>query len=148
MYSAVDAIDRDIIHHLEANGRITNAELAARIGLSPTPTLRRVKNLEREGIIAGYRAVIDPDAIGRNFRAMVWVDLVQSTRNAIVAFETTVRAIDEVTECNRLFGEPDYLLNVTVADADAYERLYTSTLATLPGIRRAVSQIIMKRVKP
>lgn len=126
---------------------MTNSELAARIGLSPTPTLRRVKALEEAGVIGGYRAVINAEAIERGFRALVHVELVASTVDAITEFENAVAQIDEITDGYRLFGEPDYLLHVAVRDAERYEQLYTTRLAALPGIRRAVSQIIMKPVK-
>jgi Lrp/AsnC family leucine-responsive transcriptional regulator len=120
---------------------------AKTVASSPTPTLRRLKSLEAGGVIAGYRAVIDAEAVGRGFRVLVRVDLEHSTTDAIAAFEDAVCAIDEVTDCYRLFGEPDYLLHVAVKDAETYEQVYITRLAALPGIRRAVSQIIMKPVR-
>lgn len=126
---------------------MSTAELARRIRLSPTPTLRRVKGLEAAGVITGYHAHVDLVAVDRGFQVLVWVDLVASTTDYIATFEEAVADIDEVTEAHRLFGEPDYLLKVAVRDADAYEHLYTTTLSALPGIRRALSQITMKTVK-
>jgi DNA-binding Lrp family transcriptional regulator len=143
----MDHLDHEILTHLQRDARITNAELAKRIRLSPTPTLRRVRALESAGIITGYHARLDPAKVGRGFRVLVWVDLVSSTTDFITAFEEAVARIDDVLEAHRLFGEPDYLLQVAVRDADAYERLYTEVLSALPGIRRAVSQIAMKTVK-
>lgn len=143
----MDAIDAQILMRLQVDGRISNTDLAKAVRLSPTPTLRRVRNLEDAGVITGYHARLDPAKVDRGFRALVWVDLLKSTRDAIDDFEEAVVEVPEVLEAHRLFGEPDYLLQVAVRDADAYERLYTSRLSILPGIRRAVSQITMKTVK-
>lgn len=126
---------------------MSNAELARRIQLSPTPTLRRVTALEDAGVITGYHAHVDLDAVQRGFQVLVWVDLQASTTDYIRAFEDAVQEIDDVLEADRLFGTPDYLLKVAVRDAAAYEALYTTTLSALPGITRAVSQIAMKPVK-
>lgn len=143
----MDRLDREIVTHLQRDGRLSNAELARRIRLSPTPTLRRVKALEAAGVITGYHAHVDLDAVDRGFQVLVWVDLVASTTDYIEAFEEAVVHIDDVMEAHRLFGEPDYLLKVAVRDATAYEHLYTTTLSALPGIRRALSQITMKTIK-
>lgn len=143
----MDRLNREILTHLQAEGRLTNAELARRIRLSPTPTLRRVSGLEETGVITGYHASLDLDRIGRGFQVLVWVDLQASTTDFIEAFEDAVQDLDDVLEAHRLFGTPDYLLRVAVRDALAYEALYTTKLAALPGIVRAVSQIAMKTVK-
>jgi len=143
----MDDIDRAIVAELERDARVSNVDLADRVGLTPSPTLRRVRALEETGVITGYHARIDPEHVGLGFRVLVWVDLVKSTSDAIEAFEVAVLGIDEVAQAHRLYGEPDYLLQVAVRDADAYERLYTTRLAALPGIQRAVSQIAMKTVK-
>ena len=132
----MDEIDRNILRYLQENGRMSNLELARAIGLSPTPTLRRVRALERSGAIRGYRAIIDPAAVQRSFQVLVWVDLVQGTREIIEAFERALLEIPDVVEAQRLFGEPDYLLRVAVRDSDEYERLYTNRLAALPGDHR------------
>jgi Lrp/AsnC family leucine-responsive transcriptional regulator len=143
----MDEIDRDILRYLQENGRMTNLELARAIGLSPTPTLRRVRALERSGAIRGYRAIIDPEAVQRSFQVLVWVDLVQGTREMIEAFERALLDIPDVVEAQRLFGEPDYLLRVAVRDSEDYERLYTNRLAALPGVSKARSQIGMKTIR-
>jgi DNA-binding Lrp family transcriptional regulator len=143
----MDAIDRDILRHLQDDGRMSNLDLARSVGLSPTPTLRRVRELERQGAIRGYRAIVDPAAVDRSFQVLVWVDLVQGTRATIEAFESGLLDIPDVIEAQRLFGEPDYLLRVAVRDADEYERLYTNRLAALPGVRKARSQIGMKTIR-
>ena len=143
----MDEIDRDILRQLQQDGRMSNLELARAIGLSPTPTLRRVRRLESSGAIRGYRAVVDPTAIERSFQVLVWVDLVQGTREIIETFEQALLDIPDVVEAQRLFGEPDYLLRVAVRDSDAYEHLYTNRLAALPGVSKARSQIGMKVIR-
>ncbi len=126
---------------------MSNLDLARAIKLSPTPTLRRVRELERRGAIRGYRAIVDPEAVQRSFQVLVWIDLVQGTREVIEAFERALLDIPDVVEAQRLFGEPDYLLRVAVRDSDEYERLYTTRLAAMPGVLKARSQIAMKTIK-
>ena len=126
---------------------MSNLDLARAIKLSPTPTLRRVRELERRGAIRGYRAIVDPEAVQRSFQVLVWVDLVQGTREIIEAFERALLDIPDVVEAQRLFGEPDYLVRVAVRDSDEYERLYTTRLAAMPGVLKARSQIAMKTIK-
>jgi Lrp/AsnC family transcriptional regulator, leucine-responsive regulatory protein len=144
----MDEVDRDILRHLQEDGRMSNVELARAIGLSPTPTLRRVRELERNGAIRGYRAIINPEAVQRAFQVLVWVDLVQGTREVIEDFERALHDIPDVVEAQRLFGEPDYLLRVASRDSNEYERLYTNRLAALPGVRKARSQLTMKTIRP
>jgi DNA-binding Lrp family transcriptional regulator len=117
------------------------------VGLSPSPCLRRVRHLERSGVITGYRAVVDPAAIGRGFEVLVHVEMGLQDRATIEAFEAEITQIDEVTECRRMFGHPDYLLWVATADLEAYERLYMAKLTNLPGVARTNSQFTMKSVK-
>jgi DNA-binding Lrp family transcriptional regulator len=143
----MDAIDRDILRHLQEDGRMSNLDLARAIKLSPTPTLRRVRELARRGAIRGYRAIVDPEAVQRSFQVLVWIDLVQGTREVIEAFERALLDIPDVVEAQRLFGEPDYLVRVAVRDSEEYERLYTSRLAAMPGVLKARSQIAMKTIK-
>jgi Lrp/AsnC family transcriptional regulator, leucine-responsive regulatory protein len=143
----MDKIDREILRHLQRDGRMSNLDLARTVGLSPTPTSRRVRLLERSGAIRGYRAIIDPEAVQRSFQVLVWVDLVQGTREIIEAFESALLDIPDVIEAQRLFGEPDYLLRVAVRDSAEYEHLYTNRLAALPGVRKARSQIGMKTIR-
>lgn len=126
---------------------MSNLDLARAIKLSPTPTLRRVRELERRGAIRGYRAIVDPEAVQRSFQVLVWIDLVQGTREVIEAFERALLDIPDVVEAQRLFGEPDYLVRVAVRDSDEYERLYTTRLAAMPGVLKARSQIAMKTIK-
>ncbi len=143
----MDRVDRAILSHLMADGRLTNAELADRVGLSPSPCLRRVRNLERSGVITGYQAIVDPASVGLGFEVLVHVDMAVQDRATLEAFEAEVAGIDEVARCRRMFGQPDYLLWVVTADLRAYERLYMARLTDLPGVARTNSQFTMKTVK-
>ena len=143
----MDGIDRAILRHLQHDGRISNLELAHRVGLSPSPCLRRVRALEAAGVIGGYRAVVDPAAVGRGFQVLVHTNMMVKDRATIEAFEAQVAGFDEVLECRRMFGDPDYVLWVAVEDADAYERFYMAGLTDLPGVARMNSQFTMKVIK-
>jgi DNA-binding Lrp family transcriptional regulator len=143
----VDEIDRAIIRQLERDGRRSNVDLAAAVHVSPSSCLRRVRSLEERGVIRGYRAVVDPAALGRGFEIVVHVELALKDRVTVEAFEEQVAAFEEVVECRRMFGMPDYLIRVAVADQDAYERFYMGRLASLPGLARVNSQFTMKLVK-
>jgi DNA-binding Lrp family transcriptional regulator len=144
----MDGIDRAIISLLQQNGRLTNQELAAEVGLTPAPCLRRVRRLEAEGVITGYTAVIDPEALGRGFEVLIHADLAAGDLATVEAFEARVAAMDEVVEVRRMFGLPDYLIRVQVADLASYERWLTTQLLGDPAIARADSRITMKLVKP
>jgi Lrp/AsnC family leucine-responsive transcriptional regulator len=143
----VDAIDRHILAVLQREGRISNQDLADRVGLSPSPCLRRVKALEQAGVISGYRAVVDERAVGRGFEVFVSANLRRAEASAIQAFEDALLRVEEVVEARRMIGLPDYLLRVVVADLPAYERLYSDVLAALPGVERVATQLAMKTVK-
>jgi DNA-binding Lrp family transcriptional regulator len=143
----MDRLDRAILSHLQTDGRLTNADLAERVRLSPSACLRRVRALEKAGVIAGYHAVVDPAAIDRGFQVLVDTTLTMRNRDTIAAFEEAVVALDEVVECHRMFGDPDYVIRVAVADVEAYERFLIDTFADLPGMARMTSQFAMKTIK-
>ena len=143
----MDATDRAIIHELTRDGRLANVELAERIALSPSACLRRVRALEEAGVIRGYRAEIDPAAVGRAFEITVLVELAVKDRATVEEFERRIAAMESVLECRRMFGVPDYIIRVAVADTAAYEAFYMSELAELPGVGRVNSQFTMKLVK-
>ena len=143
----MDRIDRAILAELERDGRLPNVELAARVNLSPSPCLRRVRALERSGAIRGYRADVDPAAVGRGLEITVLVELTQKDRATVEAFERRIAAMAPVLECRRMFGVPDYIIRVAVADTAAYEAFYMTELAELPGVGRVNSQFTMKLVK-
>ncbi|MFD6275120.1 Lrp/AsnC family transcriptional regulator [Streptomyces sp. NPDC060209] len=145
--SNLDAIDRDILFHLQADGRLSNVELAKRVGLTPPPCLRRVKRLEESGVITGYKAAIDPAALGRELEVLVDVEIYAQDRKSFESFESTVAAYDEVVECRRMYGRPDYFLRVAVADHAAYEAFITGKLSGLPAVLRLESHLTMKTIK-
>jgi DNA-binding Lrp family transcriptional regulator len=142
----MDALDRKILTELQQDGRLTVTELAARVKLSVSPCHRRVRDLERSGAIRGYRAVVDPASVGLDFEALVFVTLRWEDRDTITDFEQAVAAAPQVTQAQRLFGEPDYLLRVVTADLASYQQLYDQRLATLPGVQRLTSTLVMKHV--
>lgn len=142
----MDAIDRRILRELQADGRLSNQELAQRVGLTPSPCLRRVRQLEDDGVIETYRAVVDPAAVGRGFEVFASVE-VRRDRASVAAFEAEVQSTPDVVEAYRLYGAPGCLLRIAVADSDAYERFWTDQLIALPGVSDVNSQMIMKRVK-
>lgn len=143
---AMDEIDRDILRELQSDGRLSNQELAQRVGLTPSPCMRRVRQLEQDGVIQGYRAVIDPEAVGRSFEVLVSIE-VKRDRVVVEAFEAGLQDIPDVIEAYRLFGSPGCLLRIAVADLRAYERLWIEKLTSLSGVTEVNSQIIMKRIK-
>jgi Lrp/AsnC family leucine-responsive transcriptional regulator len=143
---AVDYIDRSILRELQADGRLTNQELAQRVGLTASPCMRRVRQLEQDGVIKGYRAVIDPEAVGRGFEVLVSIE-VKRDREAVEAVEAALQEIPDVIEAYRLFGSPGCLLRIAVADLTAYEQLWIERLTTLAGVTEVNSQIVMKRIK-
>ncbi|MEE4591049.1 Lrp/AsnC family transcriptional regulator [Streptomyces sp. DSM 41524] len=132
---------------VEERGQEPACRLSVVLGLSPSPCLRRVRQLESSGVITGYHAAADPAAIGRGFHVLLHVEMAAQDRATIEAFETAVTELDEVVHCLRLFGQPDYLLWVAVPDLRTYERFYMAELTGLPGVARTNSQFTMKTIK-
>ncbi|MER5598719.1 Lrp/AsnC family transcriptional regulator [Streptomyces sp. NPDC002265] len=143
----MDALDREILFHFQQDGRLTNVELAKRVGLTPPPCLRRVKRLEEAGVITGYRAVVDPETMGRGLEVLVDVEIYAQDRKSFEEFEDTVASYDEVIEFRRMYGRPDYFLRVAVADHAAYEAFLTGKLSCLPAVLRLESHLTMKKIK-
>lgn len=143
----LDAVDRDILFRLRQDGRLTNVELAKRVGLTPPPCLRRVKRLEEAGVITGYRAVIDPQALGRGLEVLIDVEIYAQDRKSFQKFEDTVASYEEVVEFRRMYGRPDYFVRVAVADHAAYEAFLTEKLSGLPAVLRLESHLTMKEIK-
>lgn len=146
-YSCVDSVDRAIVEHLRADARLSNTELADRVGLTPAPCLRRVRRLEQDGVITGYHARVDPARTGRAFEVIVNVDLAAKDRATVARFEEQVAAYPEVVEFRRMFGLPDYYLRIATADLAAFERFVTERLEDTPGIGRVDSHLSMKTIK-
>lgn len=142
----MDRIDRQILAQLQEDGRLTLTELAGKVGLSLSPCHRRVRELERSGVITGYRAVVDRESVGLAFEALVFVTMREEDRDTLLGFEEAVARIPNVVQAQRLFGDPDYLLRVVTADLNAYANLEDDTLAALPGVQRLTSTLVMKHV--
>jgi DNA-binding Lrp family transcriptional regulator len=143
----MDEIDRNILFQLLRDGRIPNNELAERVGLSPSPCLRRVRNLEATGVITGYTAQLDRSAVGCSYEPTVWVTLSVVTRESMLAFESAIAEIPEIVEATRMMGQPDYQLRIATASAESFEALYIDHLASLPHVQTLTSQLAMKVVK-
>jgi DNA-binding Lrp family transcriptional regulator len=142
----VDAVDRKIIAELQAEGRLTVTELAERVSLSVAPCHRRLRELERTKVIRGYRAIVDPAAIGLGFEVLIQVTMDREDATTITRFESGLAGIPEVRHAERLFGDPDYLVRVATPDLASYQVLRDEKLAALPGVQRLTSTIVMKRV--
>ena len=138
----LDEIDRRIVDELRTDGRITVQDLAARIGLSGSPTLRRLRRLEADGVIRGYTATIDPEAIGRGLSVWVTARLVVGDPETPEQFEEGLRAIAAVTEAHHVTGDVDYLVRVDVADLRAYDHVIRNELARLPGRAHITSYVV------
>lgn len=143
----MDSVDRAIVEALRENARISNAALAKKVGLTPGPCLRRVQRMEADGIILGYSAQVDPNALGRAFEVGVSIELKQGDHQTVEEFENTVASFDEVLELHRLFGTPDYYARVAVADLAAYERFLSTKLLPIPGVNETNSAFPMKIIK-
>ena len=143
----MDATNRRILRELARDGRISNLDLADRVGLSPSACLRRVQDLERRGVIRGYRARLDPAATGRGFVVYVTVGLSEHTKAAQETFERAMSAAPEVAECHNIAGAFEYLLRVETEDLTAYKRFHTDTLGTVPQVRSITSHMVMGTTK-
>ncbi len=139
----IDDINRRILRILQRDGRMTNADLADKVGLSASACLRRVQELEREGVIAGYRAVIDREKTGIGFMAYVTVGLSRHTKRDQQAFERAISTAPEVRECHNITGQWEYLLRVETSDLVAYKRFHTEVLGTIPEVSAITSHIVM-----
>jgi DNA-binding Lrp family transcriptional regulator len=142
----VDDVDRKILAELQPDGRLTITELAERVRLSVSPCHRRLRALERSGAISGYRAQLDASVLGLTFEALVFVTMRGADRNTVDAFEHAIADVPNVLQAQRLFGEPDYLLRVISRDLPDFQQLYDERIATLPGVQRLTSTLVMKSV--
>ena len=145
--SDMDAIDRRIIVELQADARLTNVELADRIGLSPSPCLRRVKRLEREGYIEGYRAALRRERVGLGFSVFVGVKIDGHANAVALGFEKTIAALPEVVACHLVSGESDYFLEVVVPDLEHYQQFLVGKLLTLSIVKEVKSNIALQTIK-
>ena len=143
----LDRFDRAILRELEADGRLTVVALAARIGLSKSPTQARLRRLEATGVIRGYRAVIDPTALGTAHVVFVEVKLGDTREAALAAFDAAVRAVPEIEECHLIAGGFDYLLKVRTRDIGHYRRVLADRLSSLPHVTATSTHVAMETVK-
>ena len=145
--SNLDAVDRKILGQLQADGRMSLANLAAKVGLSPSPCLRRVRNLERDGVISRYVAVLDQRAVGLPVSIFISIKLEKQKQEALDKFSKTIARWPEVLECYLMTGPRDYWLRVVVPDLDAYERFLKQKLTRLEGIASIESSFALEQVK-
>lgn len=143
----LDRYNRDILQVLEKDGRISNIDLAERIGLSPSACLRRVQELERSGIIKGYRAVLDREKLGIGFIAYISVGLSDHTVPSQERFESAMRAAPAVRECLNTTGVFEYLLRVELPDMSAYKKFHVDVLGGLPQVNAITTYVVMDSPK-
>lgn len=139
--------DKQILRVLQEDGRISNQDLADRIGLSPSPCLRRVRALEESGVIVGYRALLDAKALGLSLMALIHISMDQHTPERFKHFESQISEISEVMECLLITGQAaDYQLKVVVKDMDAYQELLLNRITRIKGVTGVHSSFVMRRV--
>ena len=143
----LDRVDRQILEDLQADGRMTNVELARRAGISAPPCLRRVRALEEGGFIRGYHAQVDPQALGFNVTVFAQVGLNSQAEPDLKAFEELVASWPEVRECHMLAGETDFLLKIVAEDWDSYQRFLTTKLTAAPNIAHVKSALGIRSAK-
>ena len=140
-------IDSNILRELQADGRITYAELARRVGLTTTPCMERVKRMEREGVIKGYTALLDPNYLEAGLVVFVQIRLSRTSQDIFEQFKDAAVALQEVQECYLVSGNFDYLIKARVADMAAYREFLGETLLTLPCVQESTSYVVMEQVK-
>lgn len=144
---SIDTIDRKILGVLQEDARISNLDLAARVGLSASPCLRRVRELEESGVIRRYVALLEPAAVGLGVSVFVQVSLEKQAERGLEAFQTRILERPEVLECYLMTGDADYLLRVVVPDVAAFERFLLEHLTRIPGVASIKSSFALKQVK-
>ena len=147
MADKLDKIDLKILKILQENSKITNLDLSKRIGLSPAPTLERVKKLEGNNTITSYHATVDPGSIGLNVKTFVLVDLAWQKENALNQFLEKIKSIPEIVECYIITGEADFLIKVVCKDIPTYEQLLFKTLSQIEEIERLKTLMTLSTVK-
>lgn len=144
----LDAIDRRILRALQRDGRLPVVALAERVGLSPTPCLRRVKRLEAEGVIVRYAALVDPSRVGLPLQAFVMVGLESHAEEVVQGFHRALAARPEVLAAYAMSGEMDYLLHVLAADFEAFAEFALKALLRMPGVKQTRSSFVLAALKP
>ncbi len=144
--SELDRIDQKILHTLQEDARVSNAELARAVGLSPSPCLRRVQRLEKDGVIRRYVALVDQNEVDLPVSVFVSVSLEKQVESALESFEARVRKCPEVMECYLMTGDCDYMLRIVTANLQAYERFLMDHLTRFPGVASIRSSFALKQV--
>jgi len=147
MAISLDSIDMKILKILQETGKITNIQLSQEIGLSPAPTLERVKKLEHAGIIKSYHALLDAGKVGLGFTALIQVSLTRQKDNAIRNFTAQVAKITEIVECLQVTGNFDYQLKVSVKDIPAFEKLIGEKLSKIEEIGQMQTMVVLSEIK-
>ncbi|MEM0953954.1 MAG: Lrp/AsnC ligand binding domain-containing protein [Pseudomonadota bacterium] len=147
MLSTLGKIDRNILRTLQQEGRISYAELARRVGLSTTPCKERVKRLERDGVIKGFQAILEPAYLDAALVVFVQIRLQRTSQEVFEDFTRSVYDLPQVQECYLVSGNFDYLIKARVADMNAYRAFLGETLLSLPGVHESTSYVVMEQVK-
>lgn len=147
MSEKLDKIDLKILKILQENSKITNLDLSKKIGLSPAPTLERVKKLEQSEIIESYHAMVNPQSIGLNVKTFVQVSLAWQKENALNNFLEKIKEIEEIVECYIITGEADFLMKIICKDIPTYEQLLFKTLSQIEEIERLKTLMTLSTVK-
>jgi len=142
-----DKFDELILRELKINGRMPNTELAEKIGLSPSACLRRVQELEKNGTIKGYRAILDNEKIGINFVALIGVGLRDHSIDSQIAFEQAISAAEEVKECLNVTGAFEYFLRIETKDINSYKRFHADVLGSIPQVSTITTHVVMDSPK-
>ncbi|WP_068085805.1 Lrp/AsnC family transcriptional regulator [Polycladidibacter stylochi] len=143
----LDRIDKKILKQLQQDGRMPNAELANCVGLSPSACLRRLRNLEDNGVIERYAAILSPQKIGRNMSVFVEISLSSQSEEALAKFEKAVANSSEIIECHLMGGDADYLLRIAAANPEDFERIHRDHLTRLPGVAKMRSSFAIRSIK-
>ena len=143
----LDHIDHKILRYLQENARITNAELADKVGLSPTPCLRRLRRLESDGIIRGYHTEINREALGVNVTVIILVKLEREDDKTLREFEAAIKKRSEVMECYLVTGKFDYFIRVVIPSLSAYEAFLSETILRMPNISTVESSFTLREVE-
>lgn len=147
MNRTLDKIDKNILRELQKDGRIAYAQLAKRVGLSPTPCVDRVKRLEADGVIQGYSASVNPNAVNASLVVFVQIRLNRSSKDVFEDFSKAASQLTQIQEIHLVSGSFDYLIKARVADMGSYREFYGDTLLTLPGVQECTSLVVMEEVK-
>lgn len=144
---SLDRTDRRILECLQADGRISNVQLARRVNLTPTPCIERVKRLERQGYIKGYTAVLNPEMVNAALLVFVEIDLSHNSPDAFRRFREEARRLPEIMDCHLVSGNFDYLIKARVSDMKAYRELLGEKILSLPDVKGSRSYVVMEEVK-